>query len=97
MITIDLNFEPPFNELTKKLREKVQLEENSTLIDLLEKLDEIYGEEFRKLIWDKKNDEELNKLLSIIINGKNYRDDKFLDTKLKENDDITFLYIYFGG
>jgi molybdopterin converting factor small subunit len=83
--------------LTKKLREKIQLDEGSTLNDLLKKLYEIYGEEFKDLIWDKKDDKELNKLLSIIVNGKNYRDEKFLDTKLKENDDLTFLYIYFGG
>jgi molybdopterin converting factor small subunit len=73
------------------------LDEGSTLNDLLKKLYEIYGEEFKDLIWDKKDDKELNKLLSIIVNGKNYRDEKFLDTKLKENDDLTFLYIYFGG
>ncbi|MEJ2249635.1 MAG: MoaD/ThiS family protein [Candidatus Lokiarchaeota archaeon] len=94
---MDLNYEPPFNELTKKLREKVQLEDNSSLNDLLSKLYNIYGDEFRKLIYDKKNEEELNKLLSIIINGKNYRDEKFLDTTLQDGDDVTFLYIYFGG
>jgi molybdopterin converting factor small subunit len=98
MISLQLNYEPPFNELTGKLREKIQFEENNiTLYKLLEKLNEKYGEEFRDLIWDKKKKDELSSFLSIIINGNNYRDEKFLDKKLEDGDDISFLYIYFGG
>lgn len=98
MISLQLNYEPPFNELTRKLREKIQFEENNiTLYKLLERLTEKYGEEFRDLIWDKKKKDELSSFLSIIINGNNYRDEKFLDKKLEDGDDISFLYIYFGG
>lgn len=98
MISLQLNYEPPFNELTGKLREKVQFEENNiTLHDLLKHLTKKYGEEFRDLIWDKKKKDELSSFLSIIINGNNFRDEKFLDKTLEDGDDISFLYIYFGG
>jgi molybdopterin converting factor small subunit len=98
MISLQLNYEPPFNELTGKLREKVQFEENNiTLHKLLGRLTKKYGEEFRDLIWDKKKEDELSSFLSIIINGNNYRDEKFLDKHLEDGDDVSFLYIYFGG
>ncbi|TXT56288.1 MAG: ThiS family protein [Promethearchaeota archaeon] len=98
MISLQLNYEPPFNELTGKLREEVQFEKNNlTLNRLLNHLYEKYGNEFKELIWDKKKKNELSSFLSIIVNGDNYRDDKFLDKQLKDGDDISFLYIYFGG
>ena len=68
-----------------------------TVLELLNYLKDEYGEEFYELIWDKKNKEELSSFLSIIINGRTYRGDNFLKTLLKDGDDITFLYIFFGG
>jgi molybdopterin converting factor small subunit len=36
-------------------------------------------------------------MLSIIINGRSYRYKNFLETPLKDGDDISFIYIFFGG
>lgn len=94
---LELNYEPPFNELTEKLKEEVEFDKKITIKELIDFLTEKYGEEFAKLVWDKHQQGELNKLLSIIINGQNFRDEKFLDKTLKDGDDLTFLYIYFGG
>jgi len=97
MISVELNYEPPFNELTKKLKEEAQFETNITLKELIEFLTDKYGEEFASLIWHKHQKGELSNLLSIIVNGHNFRDEKFLDKILMDGDDLTFLYIYFGG
>ncbi|MGB5910746.1 MAG: MoaD/ThiS family protein [Promethearchaeota archaeon] len=97
MISLSLRFEPPFNEVTTKTNEIVKLEKELTLKELLEYFYKKYGEKFKELLWDKKNPKEFSSFLSIIINGKSYRHDKFLETLLKDGDDIAFLYLYFGG
>jgi molybdopterin converting factor small subunit len=97
MISLKLRFEPPFNEVTKKTDDIVHLEKNITLKELLEYFYLRYGEKFKNLLWDKKKPEEFSSFLSIIINGKSYRDENFLKTILNDGDDIAFLYLYFGG
>ncbi len=97
MIELSLSFEPPFNELTKSLHKKLKFENEITLRELIEYLKKEYGEDFHNLLWDKKNTGDFSSFLSIIINGMSYRKEGFLDTILKNNDDITFLYLYFGG
>jgi len=97
LISLSLSFEPPFNELTKSLHDQLIFETEITIRELLEYLEKEYGKEFYNLIWDKKKKGEFSSFLSIIVNGRSYRKDDFLDMKLKHNDDITFLYLYFGG
>jgi len=64
---------------------------------LLEFFKEHFGEKFYELLWDKKKKDEFSSFLSIIINGRSYRDENFLKTILRDGDDIAFLYLYFGG
>ncbi|MGV9171315.1 MAG: MoaD/ThiS family protein [Promethearchaeia archaeon] len=97
MINIKLHYEPPFNKLAGKSNEVVSVEDNITLNQLFEILYERHGEEFKELLWDKKNPDDLSDFLSIIINGRSFRDEKFLDKVLEDEDDISFLYVYFGG
>ena len=97
MITLQLRWEPPFNEVTKKMNEVITFDKELTLKELLEYFYKKYGDDFKTLLWDKKNPEEFSSFLSIIINGISYRDDDFLNTIIKDNDDIAFLYLYFGG
>ena len=97
MITIKLHYEPTFNILTKKIDEKIEIEENIKLIDLINYLKGIYGTDFKDLIFDKKKNGKISSLLSIIINGNSYRNENFFDTLLKDGDDVSFIYIFFGG
>jgi molybdopterin converting factor small subunit len=97
VISLKLRWEPPFNEVTKKTNEVITIEKQLTLKQLLEFFYEKYGDEFRSLLWDKKNPDQFSSFLSIIINGISYRDENFLNTIIKDNDDIAFLYLYFGG
>ena len=97
MISLKLRWEPPFNEITKTTNEVIKVEKELTLKQLLEYFYSRYGEEFKSLIWDKKDPDQFSSFLSIIINGISYRDDNFLNRIIKDNDDIAFLYLYFGG
>ena len=97
MISLNFRFEPPFNEITKTTKQILTFDEELTIRELLESLKETYGEEFYQLLWDKQNKQEFSSFLSIIINGMSYRDEDFLNTILKNGDDIVFLYLYFGG
>ena len=83
--------------LTKTFDEILKFDKELKLIKLIEYLQEKYGEEFHELVWDKKKEGKLHKMLSIIINGRSYRYEGFLDTDLKDGDDLSFIYIFFGG
>lgn len=94
---LHLEFSPPFNEVTKNLFETLEFDKELTIDELIEFFGQKYGTKFIDLIWEKTEKGKFNKLLSIIINGRSYRDDNFLKTKLKDGDQIVFIYIYFGG
>ena len=97
MISLKFRFEPPFNEITKGTNQIINFENELTIKELLEFFKEHFGEKFYELLWDKKKRDEFSSFLSIIINGRSYRDENFLKTILKDGDDISFLYLYFGG
>lgn len=94
---LNLEFSPPFNEVTKNLFEILEFEKELTLKELINFFGKKYGDSFSNLVWENGKEGEFNKLLSIIINGRSYRDDNFLETELKDGDQIVFIYIYFGG
>lgn len=94
---LHLELSPPFNEVTKSLNETFEFEKELSLADLIEYFGQKYGEKFTDLVWEKGKKGVFSKLLSIIINGRSYRHDKFLETRLKDGDQIVFIYIYFGG
>lgn len=94
---LNLEFSPPFNEVTKSLFEILEFNNEITLEELIDFFNNKYGQEFINLVWEKEKKGKFNKLLSIVINGRSYRHDKFLETLLKDGDQIVFIYIYFGG
>ncbi|KKN05099.1 hypothetical protein LCGC14_1090790 [marine sediment metagenome] len=94
---LNLEFSPPFNEVTKSLFEILEFKNEITLEELIDFFNKKYGQEFISLVWEKGKIGKFNKLLSIVINGRSYRHDKFLETLLKDGDQIVFIYIYFGG
>ncbi len=94
---LSLEFSPPFNEITKNLNEIFEFEKELTLNDLIEFFGKRFGDKFIDLVWEKGEKGKFNKLLSIIINGRSYQHDNFLETKLKDGDQIVFIYVYFGG
>jgi len=96
-LKLSLEFSPPFNEITKNLFETLEFDKELTLNELIKFFKQKFGDRFTDLVWEKGEKGKFNKLLSIIINGRSYQHDKFLETKLKDGDQIVFIYIYFGG
>ncbi|MFX1379248.1 MAG: MoaD/ThiS family protein [Promethearchaeota archaeon] len=94
---LSLEFSPPFNEITKNLNEVLEFDKELTLNELIEYFGQRFGDQFTDLVWEKGVKGKFNKLLSIIINGQSYQHDKFLETILKDGDQVVFIYIYFGG
>jgi molybdopterin converting factor small subunit len=94
---LHLEFSPPFNEITKEIYTTFEFDKELNLKELIEFFTRKYGKGFSDLVWEKGKEGEFNKLLSLIINGHSYRHDKFLETPLKDDDQIVFIYIYFGG
>ncbi|MHA2282825.1 MAG: MoaD/ThiS family protein [Promethearchaeota archaeon] len=94
---LHLEFSPPFNEVTNTLFEEFEFEKELSLADLINFFEQKYGEIFSDLVWEKGNKGVFSKFLSIIINGRSYQHDNFLETTLKDGDQIVFIYIYFGG
>ncbi len=94
---LKLEFSPPFNEVTKNLFETLEFDKELTLDELIEFCGQKFGDKFIDLVWEKGEKGKFNKLLSIIINGRSYQHDNFLETMLKDGDQIVFIYVYFGG
>ena len=97
MISLKFRFEPPFNEITKGTNQIIKFDQELTVRELLAFFKEHFGEKFYELLWDKKKKNEFSSFLSIIINGRSFRDKHFLEKTLKDGDDLAFLYLYFGG
>ena len=97
MISLKFRFEPPFNEITKGTNQIIKFDQELTVKELLTFFKEHFGEKFYELLWDKKKKNVFSSFLSIIINGRSFRDEHFLEKILKDGDDIALLYLYFGG
>ena len=97
MISLKFRFEPPFNEITKGTNQIITFDQELTVKELLAFFKDHFGEKFYELLWDKKKKNEFSSFLSIIINGRSFRDEHFLEKTLKDGDDLAFLYLYFGG
>jgi len=97
MIQLKLHYGPAFSSLMKKTIEDLKFDNEITMKALLEYFYHKYGEKFKELVWNKKNSNDFNDQLVIILNGNTYRDEQYLDTILKDGDDLSFLYVYFGG
>lgn len=97
MIKLMVNYGPAFSEVVKKTKETLTFEREITLKELLQFYFDKYQDKFRYLIWKNEEKQEYHDQLSIIINGRTYRDENFLNTVLKDGDDLYFLFLYFGG
>lgn len=70
------------------------IEHCKTLRDALLKLSDIYGEKFRKKIFEGEN---LSKEAIILVNGRHIAHLQGLDTMLNENDEISIFPVVAGG
>ena len=74
--------------------EVIDLERDARLIDLLIKLSEKYGDNFRKAVFDHEDVSKLSEDVIILINGRSVDD---LETVLKDGDTISIMPFLSGG
>ena len=68
-----------------------------TLDDLLQELSAMYGEDFRKMIFDPKT-HELSRDIRILVNGRHYSHlPEQLNTQLHEGDEVSLFPPIAGG
>ncbi len=80
----------------KKRSETIQLSEKATLVDLLKKLAEKYGETFKIYVFDASNP-ALNQNVLLTINDASFRRLQGLDTPLNHGDRVAFMPLFSGG
>ena len=77
-------------EITRLGKETISLKEGSRLIDLIDRLTKVYGNDFR--LWvDRENS------YIILINGQHYEILGGKETILKKGDRVVFLPLTMGG
>jgi molybdopterin synthase sulfur carrier subunit len=84
------------NVIGSEREEEVEISEDSSIADLLMMLSEKYGEPFKKAIFEKSG-ADVKPNYIITVNGYLLNQLKGLETKLKNNDNVTLLPIVSGG
>ncbi|MDN5324067.1 MAG: sulfur-carrier protein [Clostridia bacterium] len=93
---VKLVFHGSYREVTGTQQECIELPEKANLLDLLKKLEELYGKELTgQLINYEKN--EVWPLMAIAVNGKILSDLNKFTYSLFENDEVIFLPPALGG
>jgi MoaD family protein len=84
------------NLIGDKREEEVDLQENSTVLDLLVKLSEKYGASFQKAVYEK-GGKDLKSNFMATVNGFLLNQLKGVETKLKKGDHVTLMPVVSGG
>ena len=84
------------NVIGSEREEEVEISEGSSIADLLMMLSEKYGEPFKKAIFEKSGADVKSNYI-ITVNGYLLNQLKGLETKLKNDDNVTLLPIVSGG
>lgn len=93
-IIVNIKYYGVIGALAGTKQETIQVPNNATLRDLLEKLIKIKNESFKERLF--KNN-EIESDIIILINNVDYRLLQNLDTSLKNNDTITIISVVHGG
>ena len=97
-MVVNVRYITTVREVTKKQSEKIELEENATMHDLINKLVEIYGGELRKIILTQGvSTVSIACLMGTLANDGAFQPILKLDTKLSEGTTILMGTVVTGG
>ncbi|MCP8309348.1 MAG: MoaD family protein [archaeon] len=93
-ISITLKYFATIRDITGKKEESLSLKKGYSIMDLLMKLAEVYGEKISQFIFGEKK--EIKENLTFLINGKAIKNEN-LSRKLKDGDVFVILPPISGG
>ncbi len=83
-------------EIAGKSEIKIQVEQNTTVMDVIQQLSGQFGNKFRDHIFDK-NTKQINSYLLFLINGESVHAKENFKTELKPGDTLAILPPVGGG
>jgi len=95
MYSIKVNFLSFLSDITGKNNITLTVEEKSTIMDLLIKLTQLFGNEFKNVIFSDLND--LSKYIIISLNGEAINLRNKLNKNLLDGDEVFLLPAIAGG
>jgi molybdopterin synthase sulfur carrier subunit len=98
MAAITVKFFAALRDITGKREVKLQLRKNEeTMLEILDKLSNKYGKNFKEFVFDSENHRSLRSQVSVMVNGQNIRNLEKLRTRIKDGDTIAILPPISGG
>ena len=95
MNNIKIMFLSLLTDITEVEELDLSIDDDSNIRNILDQLSTKFGPKFEEMIY--KSSRDLSKYVLITINGKDIRLLDDLDTKVKLNDEITFIPAIAGG
>lgn len=95
MLTVKIVFLSLLTDITQVDEVSLNLDDGSIIRTVLKQLSSKFGDKFEEKIY--KNSKDLSKYVLITINGKDIRSLNGLDTKIQQNDEISFIPAIAGG
>ena len=95
MLTVKIAFLSLLSDITQIDELSLNIDDGSIIRNVLEQLSLKFGDKFEEMIY--KNSKDLSKYVLITINGKDIRSLDGLDTKIQQNDEISFIPAIAGG
>nr|MDO8132903.1 ubiquitin-like small modifier protein 1 [Candidatus Njordarchaeum guaymaensis] len=98
MAVITVKFFAALREITGKREVRLQLgKKEETVLEVLDKLSNEYGKNFKEYVFDTQNHRSLRSQVSIMVNGQSIRNFEDLKTLIKDGDTIAILPPISGG
>ena len=94
MASIKVEFLSSLAKITDTKEITANIGEKYAVKDLLDDLKERFGKEFEDRFYTNK---KLNSYIIIMVNGDDVRNAQFIDTQLKDGDEVLFLPAIAGG
>ncbi|MFW9867092.1 MAG: MoaD/ThiS family protein [Candidatus Thorarchaeota archaeon] len=95
MLTAKIVFLSLLTDITQVDEVSLNLDDGSIIRTVLEQLSSRFGDKFEEMIY--KNSKDLSKYVLITINGEDIRSLNGLETKIQQNDEISFIPAIAGG